>query len=90
MLNIRGFKQHIIALHPEIARDIILPIGALVTVPDVFGVAQVGRIVAYGFSSDYAEELRGVMKYTVQGLDGSVLGRVERSEDQIFIISVDR
>lgn len=87
MLHTQGYRKHITALHPSIERELILPIGSWVATPDVFGNWQIGRITSYGISSDYAEELRGVKKYVVEGWDATKLGRVERSEQQIFIIA---
>lgn len=89
MLNKPGFRNHITTLHPSLVRELIIPIGALVAVPDVFGYAQVGTITAYGYSSDYARELRGEKVYTIRGTDSAVLGLVERDFDQITVIAAE-
>jgi hypothetical protein len=83
----KSHAQHIAWINANLDREMILPIGALVATPNVFGLARVGVIISYGLCSTFAEELAGVKKYTIQGLNGEELGRVERSEDQIFIIA---
>jgi hypothetical protein len=86
MLNVQGYRQHITALHPSIERELIIPVGAWVIVPDVFGVPQFGRIESYGFSSDYAKELAGIKAYSVRGLNASKLGYREYSEAEIIMV----
>lgn len=89
MLNIPGYRKHITTLHPNIERALIIPIGTWVATKDALGTWQIGRIISYGFSSDYARELRGEKTYTVQGWDGTKLGRVERDENQMLVIATE-